>query len=262
MRWYVNRKGKTKGPFDKADVISAVAAGQIGLDDTVCQEGTEDWIPVRELGAFAAAAPSTTVVEAPAAMNPRGEIPTAVPKPSASALETPAAIVARRADGGRTAWIEHGEKLARLLLWLALAAAVVIVPIEYVKHHRLEAAARESVRQEGIKRAKEEKAAAEVAKAESEKIKRLPLSSFRPVLTLLDGTIGRLWITNVSERSGVVCVIGIATNPVSRGTSESLPACKAIEPYASNVEISVMFAGGELRPMCRDVTCSLQFEER
>jgi len=59
MRWYVSRQGKSKGPYDKADVVAAVRAGQIGLDDTLCQEGTEEWIPVRELGAFATAAPST-----------------------------------------------------------------------------------------------------------------------------------------------------------------------------------------------------------
>lgn len=63
MRWFVSRNGKTKGPYDKADIISAVSAGQIGLDDTLCQEGTDEWIPVRDLGAFAAVVPPAAVLE-------------------------------------------------------------------------------------------------------------------------------------------------------------------------------------------------------
>ena len=71
MRWYVSRQGETKGPYDKADIIKAVAAGQIGLDDTLCQEGTQEWLPVRDLGAFAAAAPPAAgTTEAVAAAPP------------------------------------------------------------------------------------------------------------------------------------------------------------------------------------------------
>jgi hypothetical protein len=57
MRWYLNRQGKLKGLFEKAKIIEAISAGRIALDDMLCQEGTEEWIPVRDLGAFAAAAP-------------------------------------------------------------------------------------------------------------------------------------------------------------------------------------------------------------
>ena len=64
MRWYVSRKGKIKGPFPKGEIIAAIEAGKIGLDDTFCQEGSEEWLPMRELGAFASAAAAASPVEA------------------------------------------------------------------------------------------------------------------------------------------------------------------------------------------------------
>jgi hypothetical protein len=56
-------------------------------------------------------------------------------------------------------------------------------------------------------------------------------------------------------------VAGIATNPNTKETSESLPACKVVTPYASNIELTVMFAGGDLRVLCKDVTCGFSFKE-
>ena len=247
MRWYVSRHGKTKGPYDKADIIAAIGAGQIGPDDTVCQEGTEEWLPVRDLGAFAAAVPVAPLATASqVAAEPTGA-------PTARAEKAPS----RRAVSERPepmVWIDRCEKVGRFVLWLVLAAAVLLVPIEYIKQQRAESALREAVRKEELLRAKAEK-------EKAEKSERLPLESMRPALTLLDGATGRIWFSNVSARSGVVCVAGIATNPTTKQTSESLPACKLITPYASNVELTVMFAGGDLRVICKDVTCGFTFKE-
>jgi hypothetical protein len=87
------------------------------------------------------------------------------------------------------------------------------------------------------------------------------MSPSGPQLMLLDGSTGRLWFTNVSSRAGVVCVVGIATNPTTKTSTESLPACRSITAYATNVEITVMFAGGDLRSVCQGVSCSLRFED-
>ncbi|MES1184507.1 MAG: DUF4339 domain-containing protein [Myxococcales bacterium] len=247
MRWYLSRQGKTKGPYEKDKIIEAISAGHIALDDTLCQEGTEDWIPVRDLGAFAAAAPPPVVEPATVAPSNPG------PPVQATRREPD------RAAGAGVVWIDRGEKIARLLLWLTLAAATLIVPIEYIKQRRFEADVRDSVRREDAARAQREKAAAEAAKAQAEKSIRMSLSG--PELMLLDGSTGRLWFTNVSSRAGVICVVGIATNPTTKASAESLPACKAITAYATNVEIAVMFAGGELRAVCQGVACSLRFQD-
>jgi hypothetical protein len=247
MRWYLSRQGNIKGLFEKAKILEAISAGRIALDDTLCQEGTEEWIPVRDLGAFAAAAPPPVADPAAAPPNDPGPPGRAIgrePNPAASA---------------GVVWIDRGEKLARLLLWLALAAAMLIVPIEYIKQRRFEAEVRESVRREDVERARREKVAAEAAKAQAEKSIRMSPSGAQ--LMLLDGSTGRLWFSNVSSRAGVVCVVGIATNPTTKASTESLPACKAITAYATNVEIAVMFAGGELRSVCQGVSCSLRFED-
>lgn len=245
MRWYVSRQGKTQGPYDKADIIAAIGAGKIGPEDTVCQEGTEDWLLVRDLGAFAAAVPAPAPV-------------TSVPQPAKTVTaQRPGEDVGRVANterGGAMLWIDRVEKLGRLVLWLVLAAAVLLVPIEYIKQRRAEAGMRELVRKEDLQRAKTEK-------EKAEKSDRLPFESFRPALQLLDGSAGRLWFSNVSNRSGVVCVAGIATNPSTKQSTESLPACKLVTPYASNIELTVMFAGGDLRVICKDVTCNIGFKE-
>jgi len=151
-------------------------------------------------------------------------------------------------------WIDRSEKVGRLILWLVLAAAVLLVPIEYIKQRRVEAALRETVRKEEVQREKAEK-------EKAERSERLPFDSFKPALRLLDNATGRLWFSNVSSRTGVVCVAGVATNPTTRMSTESLPACKVVTPYASNIELAVMFAGGDLRVICKDVTCDLAFKE-
>lgn len=151
-------------------------------------------------------------------------------------------------------WIDRFEKIARIILWLVVAAAVLLVPIEYIKQQRVESALREAIRKEDLSRARAEK-------EKAEKSDRLPLESLRPALRVLDGVTGRLWFSNVSNRTGVVCVAGVATNPNTKQTSESLPACKVVTPYASNIELAVMFAGGDLKVICKDVACDINFKE-
>jgi hypothetical protein len=95
-------------------------------------------------------------------------------------------------------------------------------------------------------------------------IARLKLDSLRPVMSGLVAaqSIGKLWFTNVSPRSGVVCVQGTAVNEKTKRSARSLPACTKVEPYASAVAMELMFAGQELAPVCPDQSaCRLVIDE-
>jgi len=73
---------------------------------------------------------------------------------------------------------------------------------------------------------------------------------------------GTLWFTNVSPRSGTVCVIGLAQDPeVSVKTSVSMPACVEVHAYASGVHMPLMFAGSDLTAACPKSNCRLTFKE-
>lgn len=149
-------------------------------------------------------------------------------------------------------WTDRLERLGRLALWLSLASAVVLVPIIYGRMRAEEAQKAELARQDAERLAKE-----------GAKEGRLTLQSMGPVMRALNtlGANGRVWFSNVSDGSGVVCVVGIVTNPTTKATTESLATCKQVSPYASNVELQVEFAGGELEPLCKGVTCSLSLRD-
>jgi hypothetical protein len=153
-------------------------------------------------------------------------------------------------------WIDRLEKAGRLVLWLSLASAVVLVPVVYIRQRSVESQAAEAARKEAL-------ALAERAKEESEKSDRLSLKSMAPVFTLLNESTatGRAWFSNVSPRSGIVCLVGIATSASRNMTIESLASCKQISAYATNIEMQVMFAGGDLAALCKGVSCTFTLRE-
>lgn len=153
-------------------------------------------------------------------------------------------------------WIDRIEKAGRLVLWLTLASAVVLVPVIYIKQSQ----SAEEARKEELAKAKEEQVK---AKEEAEKSDRLSVASLGMIITSLNEStaIGRVWFSNVSPRSGIVCLVGTATNPSTNMTSNSLGACQHIPAYASNVEMQVKFAGGDLSALCKGVSCSLSLKE-
>ena len=148
-------------------------------------------------------------------------------------------------------WIDRFEKVGRLVLWLTLASTVVILPLEYIKQKRSESQLQEAARKEALALEKE-------LKAKAEKSDRLPLAGMFPLMRALNtaNASGYVWFTNVSPRAGVVCVTGLATNPTTKQVASSLPACISVLPYASGVELKLMFAGGELRDTCKNVDCA------
>lgn len=151
--------------------------------------------------------------------------------------------------------IDRLEKLGRLVLWLTLASAVVLVPIIYIRQRTEEAARAELAAQNEQRRALEAK--------EAEKSVRLSLASMGDVIHRLSTATatGHIAFSNVSPRSGVVCIAGVATNPDTNAKTESLASCKRVGAYDTNVDMQVSFAGGDLSAVCKGVTCAFTFRE-
>jgi hypothetical protein len=155
--------------------------------------------------------------------------------------------------------LDSVEKVARLVLWLAISSACLIAPITYL---RLEGAAAEM--KEAAKKADAEEAAtkAQVERDElSDKKRRFPLASMGTFLTSLTASQGQIVFTNVSPRSGMLCVYGVARNRTSGKSTASLPACKAITPYESTASLSMLFAGGEMVEICPNSSCDLDVKD-
>jgi hypothetical protein len=152
--------------------------------------------------------------------------------------------------------LDRIEKLGRIVLWLAISSACVIAPITYLK---LQSAAAEMA--EASRKADAEEAAKK-AQAElderSGKTQRLPLATMGTFLDSLGAAQGQIVFTNVSSRSGFLCVVGVARNRTTGKATSSIPACKAVSPYDSTVVLSMMFAGGEMGTVCPNSSCDLE----
>ena len=150
-------------------------------------------------------------------------------------------------------WPETAEKTTRAILWVTLSSVFVLVPITVIGMSKTEAQLKEDAK-------KAEERIAELSKPP--KVDRFALKGAGAAMTALNVSEaeGRLFFTNVSPRSGVLCVHGVATNPVTSEKNESLSTCEHVQPYAT-VTIKVMFAGTALREACKNATCRLTFEE-
>lgn len=153
-------------------------------------------------------------------------------------------------------WIIRLEKIGRLVLWLALAALCVALPLAVDAQTKQQARIAEQAAAE--LKAEQKRALAEKQKDEEEKFARLSMKSMGAYLSVLDGATGRLWFTNVSPRKGYVCVQGTASSP--KGETSSLASCKHVDTYAS-VQIELAFAGAAIRQLCQPDDCKLSIEE-
>lgn len=149
------------------------------------------------------------------------------------------------------------ERAGRLILWLTLAAVCITIPIGMFGRDK---AAAEALAQEKAAAEAKQKKADALAAEEAKKPERLLLSSMGGIIRGLDRNVGSVWFTNASARAGVVCVDGVATH-VNGQTTESLTACQVVEPYASNVKIALMFAGGDIRKVCPNDDCTLSVKD-
>ena len=156
-------------------------------------------------------------------------------------------------------WMDRVEQGARTALWLSLAAAVYLGPVKYFNQRS------EEVRQSEVARKEEQARLAQLAKASEDSAKpvRLKLTSFGSFFSALNENtaIGKVYLSNGSPQGGTLCLQGTATNSSSGDTSKSLISCKAMPPYASNVEIQLMFASGDLGRTCKTGSCSMTVAE-
>jgi hypothetical protein len=153
------------------------------------------------------------------------------------------------------AWFDRVEKVARSALWLAIASACVIVPVAYVKHRRAEADLREELRGATER-------LAEAAKEKPPKaVPVLRVASMGRTISGLSKTEGHVVFTNASPRAGVLCLVGVATNPTTQATVTSLAACHEVGAYASAVHMTVLFPGREIEETCAKAPCTLAFND-
>lgn len=72
---------------------------------------------------------------------------------------------------------------------------------------------------------------------------------------------GNLWFTNVSPRTGSLCVVAQAKDPdLTIKTAESIPACADVGAYAS-VHLQFTFASSDLSAACPKANCKLTYAE-
>jgi hypothetical protein len=128
-------------------------------------------------------------------------------------------------------WFDRIEKVGRVVLWLAIASAFVIVPVSYISQKRAEAKAEAELHEE-VKKA--EARADDLEKEKDKRPNRLTLASMGAYVYGINYSLaqGNLTFTNVSPRTGVLCVIGEAQEPdLSMKTSQSIPACAEVGEY-------------------------------
>jgi len=244
MGWYVARNGKVRGPFAKDALREMVALGEI---DSSCRlrsanDPIDNWRPFDEVAEIGALRGNNSTM-------PPSEV---APPRSPSSLR-PQVDVA-------TITIARAEKFGRLLLWIALAVTIVLVPIGLAKERKTEA--------DTLARIKEATRATELKfealeKSVSDKNLRIPFESIGNGLTSLsvENATGQLWFTNVSPRSGHVCVVGEATNVSTHAVTVSLPACAEVVAYASAVRISLPFPAQQLADNCKTGGCGLHVKD-
>jgi hypothetical protein len=157
--------------------------------------------------------------------------------------------------------IDRLEKVGRLVLWLVISAVLVIgfavVPLQLVRLSSAEAELRDDLRAANAKLAD-----ALEEQREAQGI-RLPLEGMGSYISGMNHreAVGKMWFTNVSPRSGVVCIKGIATNDETGESTTSIASCSQVAPYAT-VTMQTMFAGGALERVCpRGAGCSFSVSE-
>lgn len=148
------------------------------------------------------------------------------------------------------------EKAGRLALWLALATAIVLTPLGM--RAQAKEAARAAEQASADLKAEQKRVRAEQEKQAAEKLARLSIKSMGELLTGKGASTAQVWFTNVSPRSGFVCVIGRAKSP--KGETSSLPACEHVEPYSA-ATIKMAFATDSIAHLCPQFDCAFAVED-
>jgi hypothetical protein len=257
--WIVRAPNGTRWkPASLTQIAAALADRTFTEDMEVSHVGSSLWVSMRAImERLRQPSASKPEVAVPAEPRLQGE-----PTASSDSTRERARIGREVPRGGPMPWIDRIEKIGRVILWLSIASACVIAPIEYVRLHKTEVELREAARQ-----ADEELKAAEKAEKAAHEPHRLAFASMRAhfmsaLVPSAPGEQGKVWFTNVSPRTGIVCVYGVATSHTTKRESTSLPTCTSIAAYAAPVHLSLMFAGGDLLDVCpKQGDCDLTIED-
>ncbi len=153
--------------------------------------------------------------------------------------------------------IDKIEKVGRFVLWVTMAACFALVPLGVYRYRVAAEASAERERQEAREQAET------AARLKAERPPRMTLAGMGPLLTAFEPrrAQGHVWFTNVSSKSGPLCIRGTATNPATGQRSQSIPACIEVGPWASTVHLVLMFADGDVANVCGKGTCDLTLAE-
>ncbi|MEY4579656.1 MAG: hypothetical protein RL701_4359 [Pseudomonadota bacterium] len=151
---------------------------------------------------------------------------------------------------------EQLEKIGRFVLWVTLALVCMLTVLGLARYQNALAAASASLN--ALERHREE---AKQQEADS-KLRRLAFSSMGNVIKSFEPAraLGEAWFTNVSARTGTVCVTGVAENAATKQALESLTACESVNPYAA-VHLRFVFAPGTLSEMCKTAKCEMELRD-
>ncbi len=111
--------------------------------------------------------------------------------------------------------IDRIEKLSRVALWTSLAAACVLLPVEYIRQRRLDSELKDAAKRAEEKAAAFERSMDALKEKLEKKPQRMALAAMGAFMSSLNvsNAEARVFLGNVSPRSGFVCILGVATNP-------------------------------------------------
>jgi len=261
-------------PVSLSKIRRGLHLGKLTMDMEVARVGTERWEPVLSLIARYEPVPRADESAPFSALSGDVSPPPlsgpGIPAPVAPAVVhvAPPALAsfpagASEAEARRlpTPIVDRIEKGARAALWLTLAFTFLGVPVSYWRSQRGEAAFREE-RDRAEAKFRDE-LAKERALHAPQPTAVLPIASFGSALSVLNHAKaeGHTWFSNVSARSGVVCLEGVATNPTTQRSTTSLASCASVAAYASDVHVGFMFGGRNLEEICPKATCDFSVKD-
>ncbi len=170
--------------------------------------------------------------------------------------------------------VDRLEKIARLVLWLSMAAAFLVAPVAYTRTQQEARAmaerAAEREKAAALRERREKTEALEqerirLAEQKNERRGRLTLASMGSYFSAPPqppSSSAKAVFSNASNRGGFVCLIGELKNPTTGQSTRSLAGCQEVAPYSSTVQLSVFFAPVDYAKTCpQPGSCTLQLSE-
>lgn len=238
--WFVLREGDKEpaGPYGREEIRELLAKGKLGLEARANAVGTDAWVRLREV--MGREGPPNDDSSA------RGSASQDVPpgnEPRTSVR-----------SGLRTAYVLIGVG-AVLAIELGVASYLLLTALE--RQHVERRDAQEQARQEDLKRAEEEKAAARTEQ-------RGTVVALDAIAhdCLADNSVATCYLTNGSDKPLVACMQGIVMQKESAGIRlYSMPMCTGPIPPMTTKQVSAPWVQGRVVDLCHDVRGFLEWDK-